>query len=157
MTDDDVLDIISAACPEFEQARQLVELIDAAWHKVVEEEKLSLSSVSPFFTDKSTCIFALSDVHNGDETNFMPRTLTTEAERLLGFPDDWTYLESTDADIRSGHNWRKQKHSGERFRSPRHRTSTHSLDTLPSARGFLTVISLVGPLLAFTDVPRHPR
>ena len=31
----------------------------------------------------------------------------TEAERLLGFPDDWTYLEYTDADTRSGHNRRK--------------------------------------------------
>ena len=79
---DYVLGIISAACPEFEQACQLVELIDAAWHKVEEEEKLSRSSVSLFFTDKSSWISALNDVHNGDETTIMPRTLETAAGKV---------------------------------------------------------------------------
>ena len=41
----------------------------------------------------------------------------TEAERLLGFPDDWTFLESTDAHIRAGHNRRKNA-VGNAFAAP---------------------------------------
>ena len=52
--DDDVLNIISVACPEFQHVGQLVEFIGAAWHKVEKEEKLSLSSISLFFADKSS-------------------------------------------------------------------------------------------------------
>ena len=41
----------------------------------------------------------------------------TEAERLLGLPDDWTYLESTDADTRAGHN-RRNNSVGNAFAAP---------------------------------------
>ena len=41
----------------------------------------------------------------------------TEAERLLGFPDDWTYLEATDAQTGAGHNRRKNA-VGNAFAAP---------------------------------------
>ena len=80
----------------------------------------------------------------------------TEAERLLGFPDDWTYLESTDANIRSGHNRRKH--------------AVGNAVAVPVIALLLTAVALclqpavssasslwLDPLLAFTDVPRHRR
>ena len=62
---EDVLQIISSACLDFALACQLVELIDAAWHKVEEQEKLTLAAISLFFADKHSWLHALQSVHKG--------------------------------------------------------------------------------------------
>ena len=76
---EDELQIISSACTSFTLACQLVELIDAAWHKVEEQEKLTLAAISLFFADKHSWLHALQSVHNGSLLGALPQTLESAA------------------------------------------------------------------------------
>ena len=71
----DRLHILSSVCPDFTSACQLVELIDAAWHKVEEEETLTLAAISLFFADKNSWLHALQSVHKGPLLETLSRTL----------------------------------------------------------------------------------
>ena len=77
-----MLQIISSACTDFTLACQLVELIDAAWHKVEEDEKLTLAATSLFFADKHSWIHALQSAHFGPLVGTLPQTLESAAGKV---------------------------------------------------------------------------
>ena len=79
---EDVLQIISSACTDFTLACQLVELIDAAWHKVEETEKLTLAAISLFFADKHSWLHALQSTQVGRLLGTLPHTLESAADKV---------------------------------------------------------------------------